>query len=205
MLAVGQGIALPRGPRPRAAPVPLDVSKTLERLLTIAELDIVHVHDPFAPSTVLDRASLLAHAQRRQLPRADRARPLDPGRAAAGRDLLRPPRRAHGVDARARWSCSSGSSRARTTSSSRVPTGRAPSGHVGVAERAGRGRCGSPTARRGAGRDAALPARPAPARARPRVGGGDLARLGRAAAGDPAGAARPGQAVRARGTASRRS
>jgi predicted metal-dependent phosphoesterase TrpH/glycosyltransferase involved in cell wall biosynthesis len=51
VLAVGQGIALPRGPRPRAAPVPLDVSRTLERLLSSAPLDIVHVHDPFAPST----------------------------------------------------------------------------------------------------------------------------------------------------------
>ncbi|HEX6116902.1 MAG TPA: PHP domain-containing protein [Solirubrobacterales bacterium] len=51
VLAVGQGIALPRGPRPRAAPVPLDVSRTLERLFETARFDIVHVHDPFAPST----------------------------------------------------------------------------------------------------------------------------------------------------------
>jgi predicted metal-dependent phosphoesterase TrpH/glycosyltransferase involved in cell wall biosynthesis len=51
VLAVGSGIPLPRGPRPRAAPVPLDVSRTLERLLAAVELDIVHVHDPFAPST----------------------------------------------------------------------------------------------------------------------------------------------------------
>ncbi|MGI8461298.1 MAG: glycosyltransferase, partial [Solirubrobacterales bacterium] len=51
VLAVGQGIALPRGPRPRAGAVPLDVSRTLERLLEAAPLDIVHVHDPYAPST----------------------------------------------------------------------------------------------------------------------------------------------------------
>ena len=51
VLAVGQGIALPRGPGPRAAPVPLDVSRTLERLFETAHFDIVHVHDPFAPST----------------------------------------------------------------------------------------------------------------------------------------------------------
>jgi predicted metal-dependent phosphoesterase TrpH/glycosyltransferase involved in cell wall biosynthesis len=51
VLAVGQGIPMPRGPRPRAAPVPLDVSRTLEQLLTSVPLDIVHVHDPFAPST----------------------------------------------------------------------------------------------------------------------------------------------------------
>jgi predicted metal-dependent phosphoesterase TrpH len=31
--------------------VPLDVARTLERLLTQAPLDIVHVHDPYAPST----------------------------------------------------------------------------------------------------------------------------------------------------------
>ena len=41
---------MPRGPRPRAAPVPLDVSRTLEELLGGVELDIVHVHEPFAPS-----------------------------------------------------------------------------------------------------------------------------------------------------------
>jgi predicted metal-dependent phosphoesterase TrpH/glycosyltransferase involved in cell wall biosynthesis len=50
VLAVGQGIPMPRGPRPRAAPVPLDVSRTLDQLLDGVPLDIVHVHDPFAPS-----------------------------------------------------------------------------------------------------------------------------------------------------------
>jgi len=51
VLAVGQGIPLPRGPGPRAAPVPLDVSRTLDELLGGVPLDVVHVHDPFAPST----------------------------------------------------------------------------------------------------------------------------------------------------------
>jgi predicted metal-dependent phosphoesterase TrpH/glycosyltransferase involved in cell wall biosynthesis len=50
VLAVGQGIPLPQGSRPRVAPVPLDVSKSLERLLAGVPLDVVHVHDPFAPS-----------------------------------------------------------------------------------------------------------------------------------------------------------
>ncbi len=50
VLALGQGLPLPRGPRPRAAPVPLDLSKTLEMLLSSTEFDIVHVHDPYAPS-----------------------------------------------------------------------------------------------------------------------------------------------------------
>ncbi len=50
VLALGSGIPLPRGPRPRAAPLPLDVSRALEGLLGGAELDLVHVHDPFVPS-----------------------------------------------------------------------------------------------------------------------------------------------------------
>ena len=50
VLAVGQGIPMPQGARPRLAPVPLDVSRTLERLLGGVPLDVVHVHDPFAPS-----------------------------------------------------------------------------------------------------------------------------------------------------------
>jgi predicted metal-dependent phosphoesterase TrpH/glycosyltransferase involved in cell wall biosynthesis len=51
VLAVGSGIPMPMGHRPRAAPVPLDVSRTLEQLLSTIEFDVVHVHDPFAPST----------------------------------------------------------------------------------------------------------------------------------------------------------
>ncbi len=50
VLPVGPGLAMPRGPRPRAAPVPLDLSKTLDGLLGGVEFDVVHVHDPFAPS-----------------------------------------------------------------------------------------------------------------------------------------------------------
>ena len=50
VLPVGPGLAMPRGPRPRAAPVPLDLSRTLDDLLGGVRFDIVHVHDPFAPS-----------------------------------------------------------------------------------------------------------------------------------------------------------
>ncbi len=50
VLPVGPGLAMPRGPRPRAAPVPLDLSRTLDDLLGGVDFDIVHVHDPFAPS-----------------------------------------------------------------------------------------------------------------------------------------------------------
>ena len=50
VLALGTGIPLPRGPRPRAAPLPVDVSRALESLLGGVDFDLVHVHDPFAPS-----------------------------------------------------------------------------------------------------------------------------------------------------------
>ena len=50
VLAIGSGLPLPLGPRPRAAPVPLDVSRALDELLGSIELDVVHVHDPFVPS-----------------------------------------------------------------------------------------------------------------------------------------------------------
>jgi len=50
VLALGSGIPMPLGPRPRAAPLPVDVSRRIERMLTAVEIDIVHVHDPFAPS-----------------------------------------------------------------------------------------------------------------------------------------------------------
>ena len=47
MLAVGQSLPFRRG---GSVSLPLDVSKTLEDLLDRAELDFVHVHEPFAPS-----------------------------------------------------------------------------------------------------------------------------------------------------------
>jgi predicted metal-dependent phosphoesterase TrpH/glycosyltransferase involved in cell wall biosynthesis len=50
VVPIGQGIPIPRGPKPRAAPVPLDVGGNLERLLLAVDFDVVHVHDPFAPS-----------------------------------------------------------------------------------------------------------------------------------------------------------
>ena len=51
VIAIGQSIPLPSGPRRRPAPLPVDVSGALERLLGAVHLDIVHVHEPFAPST----------------------------------------------------------------------------------------------------------------------------------------------------------
>jgi glycosyltransferase involved in cell wall biosynthesis len=47
VIAVGQSLPFRRG---GSVSLPLDVSKTLEDLLEYAELDFVHVHEPFAPS-----------------------------------------------------------------------------------------------------------------------------------------------------------
>jgi glycosyltransferase involved in cell wall biosynthesis len=47
MLAVGQSLPFRRG---GSVSLPLDVSRTLEELLERAELDFLHVHEPFAPS-----------------------------------------------------------------------------------------------------------------------------------------------------------
>jgi hypothetical protein len=50
LLEVGGRVALPRGPRPRPAPIAVDASRDLERLLGSVPFDVVHVHEPFAPS-----------------------------------------------------------------------------------------------------------------------------------------------------------
>jgi predicted metal-dependent phosphoesterase TrpH/glycosyltransferase involved in cell wall biosynthesis len=50
VLAVGSSLAMPRGPGPRPAPVPIDLGRALDELLGGVRFDIVHVHDPFAPS-----------------------------------------------------------------------------------------------------------------------------------------------------------
>ena len=60
VVAIGQSIPLPSGPRRRPAPLPLDVSGAMERLLGAVPLDLVHVHEPFAPST---GSAALRHSQ----------------------------------------------------------------------------------------------------------------------------------------------
>jgi glycosyltransferase involved in cell wall biosynthesis len=47
LLAIGQSLPARRG---GAVSLPVDVSKAMEQLLDSAELDFVHVHEPFAPS-----------------------------------------------------------------------------------------------------------------------------------------------------------
>jgi glycosyltransferase involved in cell wall biosynthesis len=51
-LVLGVGEVLPFSPtRRRAASLPVDVARTVEEALTNLPLDVVHVHEPFAPST----------------------------------------------------------------------------------------------------------------------------------------------------------
>ena len=50
LLTIATAIPLPAGARPRPAPVPVDVGGALENLFAAIDFDLVHVHDPFAPS-----------------------------------------------------------------------------------------------------------------------------------------------------------
>jgi hypothetical protein len=50
-VVLGVGEVLPFSPaRRRAASLPVDVARTIEETLTAVPLDVVHVHEPFAPS-----------------------------------------------------------------------------------------------------------------------------------------------------------
>ena len=57
VVAVGQSLPFKRG---GSVSLPIDVSRTLEDLLDRAELDFVHVHEPFAPSA---SSAALRHSQ----------------------------------------------------------------------------------------------------------------------------------------------
>jgi predicted metal-dependent phosphoesterase TrpH/glycosyltransferase involved in cell wall biosynthesis len=58
VLAMGQSVPAPAR-RGGTVSVPIDVARTLERVLALAPLDIVHVHEPFAPSA---SAAALRHS-----------------------------------------------------------------------------------------------------------------------------------------------
>ena len=60
VLAMGQSVPAPAR-RGGTVSVPIDVAKTIERVLMLAPLDIVHVHEPFAPSA---SAAALRHSRR---------------------------------------------------------------------------------------------------------------------------------------------
>lgn len=49
LLAVGEALPVPGGSRGRVA-LPIDVARTVETLMDTVGLDVVHVHEPFAPS-----------------------------------------------------------------------------------------------------------------------------------------------------------
>jgi predicted metal-dependent phosphoesterase TrpH len=51
VIAVGEVLDVAPGARRRLAALPIDVARTIEELMGTVELDFVHVHEPFAPST----------------------------------------------------------------------------------------------------------------------------------------------------------
>ncbi len=51
VVAVGEVLDVSAGARRRAPSLSIDVARTIEELLGTVELDFVHVHEPFAPST----------------------------------------------------------------------------------------------------------------------------------------------------------
>ena len=51
LIAVGEVLDVAGGARRRPAALPIDVARTIEEVLGSVELDFVHVHEPFAPST----------------------------------------------------------------------------------------------------------------------------------------------------------
>jgi predicted metal-dependent phosphoesterase TrpH len=51
VIAVGEVLDVAAGSRRRSSALSIDVARTIEELLSTVELDFVHVHEPFAPST----------------------------------------------------------------------------------------------------------------------------------------------------------
>jgi PHP domain/Glycosyltransferase Family 4 len=51
VVAVGEVLDVAAGARRRPSALSIDVARTIEELLSTVELDFVHVHEPFAPST----------------------------------------------------------------------------------------------------------------------------------------------------------
>ncbi|HEX3518889.1 MAG TPA: CehA/McbA family metallohydrolase [Solirubrobacteraceae bacterium] len=60
VIAVGEVLDVASGARRRTAALPIDVARTIEELMGTVELDFVHVHEPFAPST---SAAALRHSR----------------------------------------------------------------------------------------------------------------------------------------------
>jgi predicted metal-dependent phosphoesterase TrpH/glycosyltransferase involved in cell wall biosynthesis len=60
VLAMGQSVPVGAVRRGATVSLPIDVARTIERLLRVAPLDFVHVHEPFAPSA---SAAALRHSR----------------------------------------------------------------------------------------------------------------------------------------------
>ncbi len=60
VVAVGEVLDVVPGARRRPGALPIDVARTVEELLGTVDLDFVHVHEPFAPST---SAAALRHSR----------------------------------------------------------------------------------------------------------------------------------------------
>jgi hypothetical protein len=60
VIAVGEVLDVVAGARRRASALPIDVARTVEEVLAMLDLDVVHVHEPFAPSTA---AAALRHSR----------------------------------------------------------------------------------------------------------------------------------------------
>jgi predicted metal-dependent phosphoesterase TrpH/glycosyltransferase involved in cell wall biosynthesis len=50
VLAMGQSLPVPPARRGGKMSLPLDIARTIERVLELVHFDVVHVHEPFAPS-----------------------------------------------------------------------------------------------------------------------------------------------------------
>jgi predicted metal-dependent phosphoesterase TrpH/glycosyltransferase involved in cell wall biosynthesis len=60
VLAMGQSLPVGAARRGRTVSLPIDVARTIERLMSVAPLDFVHVHEPFVPSAA---ATALRHSR----------------------------------------------------------------------------------------------------------------------------------------------
>ncbi len=90
VIAVGEVLDFAGGRR-RPPALPIDVARTIEELLGGVELDFVHVHEPFAPSTANGRAAPLTGAERGLVSLLGRAAALDgPGAALRGGPVRSP-------------------------------------------------------------------------------------------------------------------
>ena len=96
VLAMGQSLPMGAARRGGTVALPIDVARTIEKLLVNTPLDFVHVHEPFVPSA---SATALRHSRALNVGsfHSPTERVLsDPGGPAHDGAVLRASRRAHG-------------------------------------------------------------------------------------------------------------